>query len=523
MRTFDPSRPRRVAGLLVLAALAVTGRAATGQPAADFPSVPPAEVPPAMMFGSTGPAGGTIGSPGGPADASGGTPAGSNAAAGGNTPSNTVPTGAAANAPKFEAVWNNGLFFQTKDKDFLFHVGGTVHYDGAWYTAPAALERFPGGTGPFNDGVNLRRGRIRMEGTAYKDYDFLFELEFANGFLPAGTGTAGGNVGGVTSVTNSPGPTDAWVTVKNVPFLGNVRIGSQKEPFSLEHLAGYRFLEFMERSYLFDMSQPTAFNNGFSPGISAFRTWADDRVTTAVGVFKNDSDLIGVGVGDGEYAVTGRVTYLPVYDPDQKRILHVGGAMSYRDPVNDQVRVRIRNEVRNAPFPLLNLVADTGTLNADSQTLFNLETAAVLGPVTLQAEYTANLIDRTAVPGGVDPGTAVVQGFYAHGLMFLTGESRTWNPKTATFNRVIPKQNFGFGSGGGMGAWEVGARYTYLDLNDDGVRGGRLNNATVGLNWYWNPNMRMQFNYDYAYRDAGVNPLARGSIHSFGTRLALDF
>ena len=140
----------------------------------------------------------------------------------------------------------------------------------AWYSASPWLELGPGGTGKFNDGFNLRRGRIFFEGTLYEAVDYKFELEFANGlgFSPVGT------TGAVqfNSVTNSPGPTDAWITVKDVPLLGNVRIGSQKEWFSLEHLNNYRALEFLERSYLFDFAQATAFNNGFTPGISVFRT-----------------------------------------------------------------------------------------------------------------------------------------------------------------------------------------------------------------------------------------------------------
>ena len=61
------------------------------------------------------------------------------------------------------------------------------------------------------------------------------------GFSPAGTTGAITN----TSVTNSPGPTDAWITVKEIPIIGNIRIGSQKEWFSLEHLNSFRSLEFM--------------------------------------------------------------------------------------------------------------------------------------------------------------------------------------------------------------------------------------------------------------------------------------
>ena len=443
--------------------------------------------------------------------------------AAGGAPATLVPPAATAPATPlaFEAVWNNGLFFQTKDKHFVAHVGGTIHYDGAWYSASDAVQFFPGGIGKISDGVNLRRARLYMEGSMHTNIDYKFEMEFMNGFSPAGLS---GPVA-VNTVSNSPGPTDAWVTIKNVPFLGNVRVGSQKEWFSLEHLNGYRYLEFMERSYLFDFSQATAFNNGFSPGISTFRTWADDRVFTAIGAYKNESDLLGFGLGNGQYSVTGRLAALPVWMPDEQRFWHVGGAMSHRDPVNGQVQVRIRNEVRNAPFPLLNLIANTGAINATSQDLFNLETAAVIGPLTLQGEYTANLIHGAQVGTGPNQGTVRYQGFYAEAMVFLTGESRTWDPKLGIFKRVSPERNFLIEDGcwsGGTGAVELAARYTYLDLDDKAILGGRLNDVTLGLNWYLNPNVRFQFNYDYLYRDGGPNPLAKGQVHSVGTRLAFD-
>ena len=437
-------------------------------------------------------------------------------------PSFTAPSIAStpvaeSTAPKFEAVWNNGLFFQTPNKEFVAHVGGTLHADAAWYTAGQGLQAFAGGTGKFNDGVNTRRLRFFLEGTVYKNIDYKLEIEFMNGFSPAGlTGPVS-----ATTVSNSPGPTDAWITVKQVPLLGNVRIGNQKEWFSLEHLNNYRALEFLERSYLFDFSQATAFNNGFSPGISAYRTWLDDRIFTAIGGYKNESDLLGFGLGDGQYAVTGRVAGLPVWEPDDKMFWHVGGAMSHRDPVNGQVQVRIRNEVRNAPFPLLNLVANTGAINASSQTLYNLETAAVYGPLTLQAEYTANLINGASSGTGPNVGTLAYQGFYAEAMFFLTGESRSWDPKIGVFKRVTPLRNLSF-TEHGTGALELAARYTYLDLNDKGINGGRLNDVTIGLNWYLNTNTKIQFNYDYLYKD-GVNSVAKGAVHSLGTRLALDF
>ena len=419
----------------------------------------------------------------------------------------------------FEAVWNNGLFLQTKDKDFTAHVGGVLHFDAAWYDGGTNLQTQPGGIGRLNDGVVPRRTRIFFEGSAYKHFDYFLNYEFANGIGPIGS------TGAVTTanVVFTPGLLDAWVTVKDVPFFGNVRVGNQKEWFSLEHLNIARYLEFVERSYLFDFSQPTAFNNGRTPGISTFRTWADDRLFTAIGAYKNVSDPYAFGAGAGDYAVTGRVAALPIYEPEAKRLWHIGGAFSLRDPANDQVRVRIRNAARGSPGPLLNLIADSGALAADSQDLFNLETAAVAGPWTIQAEYTANIIDGArplASDGARDD--LVFHGAYVETMVFLTGESRTWNPKTATFNRVIPRRNLMSGDGG-LGAFEVAARWSYANLTDGAIRGGRLNGATLGLNWYWNPNMKMQFNYDTCYRDQSTNPNANGSIHSFVTRLALDF
>jgi len=168
------------------------------------------------------------------------------------------------------------------------------------------------------------------------------------------------------------------------------------------------------------------------------------------------------------------VAGLPVWEPNDKMFWHVGGAMSHRDAVKGQVQVRIRNEVRNAPFPLLNLVANTGAINATSQTLYNLETAAVYGPLTLQAEYTANLINGASSGTGPNIGTLAYQGFYAEAMFFLTGESRSWNPKIGVFKRVTPLRNLSF-TEHGTGVLELAARYTYLDLNDKGISGGLLN------------------------------------------------
>lgn len=71
----------------------------------------------------------------------------------------------------------------------------------------------------------------------------------------------------------------------------------------------------------------------------------------------------------------------------------------------------------------------------------------------------------------------------------------------------------------------MGARYQYANLSNHLINGGTLNALTVGLNWFFNPNAKLQFNYDFCYRDFtnNLNKNGSGWITGFGTRVAYDF
>ncbi len=90
-------------------------------------------------------------------------------------------------------------------------------------------------------------------------------------------------------------------------------------------------------------------------------------------------------------------------------------------------------------------------------------------------------------------------GGYAQVGYVLTGETRTYNPATASYGGIVPAHPFSL-TAGGWGAWELGGRISTMDLNDqlataNGVAGGRQTVYTVGLNWYINGNVRLMFNY----------------------------
>jgi phosphate-selective porin len=78
-------------------------------------------------------------------------------------------------------------------------------------------------------------------------------------------------------------------------------------------------------------------------------------------------------------------------------------------------------------------------------------------------------------------------------LYFLTGEHREYDRHGAKFERVVPNKNFDVARCRPVRG--LGARYGVLDLNGGVVQGGYIQDLTLGLNWFINPNAKMQFNY----------------------------
>ena len=48
-------------------------------------------------------------------------------------------------------------------------------------------------------------------------------------------------------------------------------------------------------------------------------------------------------------------------------------------------------------------------------------------------------------------------------------------------------------------------------MSDGSVTGVELDTLTLGVNWYWNPNMRVMLNY--AYADISDAPTGTGSLN----------
>ncbi len=423
--------------------------------------------------------------------------------------------------------WNNGIEFGSNNKAFKIHVGGRTQIDTVYWQNSDSFANTGGITD--QDATNFRRGRLRVDGTMYEIIDFAAEYDFVNQFnVVAGSPVLENNFAAVPAVT------DLWVNFKEVPMIGNLKVGNFKDPIGMEHMTSSRFLEFLERSPIQDL-YTGPFNNGFTPGIQAWDTWDEENGTWATGFFKNATNIFSNGMGDGEYNWTSRVTYTPIYEDEGEYLVHLGVSGSIRqpnnnfDPTQPSLRYRSRPSLRNgAPSGLNPNFVDTGNFFTTQQDMLGLELAGNYGSFSFQSElmnsWTQNTVPTVGPLAGVNVGTGYVKTWYVEGLYFLTGEHREYERKQGVFGRVKPHDNFHWRNG--IGAWQVGARYTRTDLRDTGIDGGQLQDVTLGLNWFLNPNMKIQTNYVWADGDAPTIGPARGlngTAHGVGTRLAIDF
>lgn len=428
-----------------------------------------------------------------------------------------APSGPGA-GPEMQGRWgtgfvNNGLWFESKDKAFRIHFGGRDQFDAAFFHAPSDVQNGPGGTGRIKDGADPRRARLRAEGTLYDQNQFCLEFDFVN------------SVANGTGATAAPALLDLWWNFSNLPYLGNVRIGNQKEPFGFERLMSSRFLNFMERSFNQDAFY-SPFSNGFSPGIQAFNSAFNDRMTWSAGAFKNITNAFSYDLGS-DYALTGRLTGLPWYQDDGYEVLHLGVGARTTGVNGGIAKYRVRGPERAGLSAVWPSYAQVVNIGSTTQQDIDFELVGVHGPWTLQSEYNFNFLQDAHFAGQQSVGTLLYQGGYVEVNYFLTGEHREYVKKAALFDRVVPNENAAFmktrdGILRGRGAWQIGARYNYLCLNDKGINGGILNDYTLGLSWFLNPNMKLQWNYSITQRSS-VTGQSDGNIQGFGMRMAHDF
>ncbi|RLA21237.1 MAG: porin [Gammaproteobacteria bacterium] len=341
-----------------------------------------------------------------------------------------------------------GLKVKSRDGEFAFKVGGRLQVDSAWYNEDSNAQ--PGSR--YGDGTEIRRARLYIQGKMYNDWGYKLQYDFAN-----------------SGVANK-GIKDAYLTYSGFKDL-ELKLGNFKDPFMLQEQTSSKYVTFTERAL------PDAFSAGRHIGLMA--STKHKHWTASAGVFGESVSTISALQDEG-WGVGGRATYAPVNEKTQ--VIHFGVAANYRTAnAKDTIIFAQQAETHIALVPLVN----TGLItDVDDYLKLGFEAAAIVGPFSTQVEYLRTTVDRSASKD------LTFDGWYAEAAYFLTGESR--NYKKGAFGGVTPKEIVGRG---GIGAWQLAARYSTLNLNDKDINGGEADNMTLGVNWFPTPTLRFSANY----------------------------
>ena len=399
-------------------------------------------------------------------------------------------------------------------------VVGRIHTDfwGFPYTSPG-INLIETGSPIMTpqDRVGFRRMRFGVRGDVNPTMGYRIEMEFAGG--------------------NSIEFRDAFISVKEMPCFQTVIIGNHKRPYGLDHLNSSRHNIFLERPFVIESFNQDARRMGISSnGVSEDKIWNWRYGAWQQRLIQDEGHYISDHL-QGEMAARLATTYWYDEESDGRGYAHfaISGTAAHPDgstggdpPIigigesQNEARFRHRAEARH-----LNRWLDTGRIpGADWYEMIGLEKVINVGPLQIVGEYQNLFMQRDPLFSDLH-----LHGGYVYASWFLTGEHMPWNRKNGTLDRVKPFENFFLvdrccgGNGTGWGAWQVALRYSYADFNDRDIAGGIAESVTFGLNWLWNANTRLQFNYingNIRNRRLGT-VLTSGNYDIIGARFMIDF
>ncbi len=421
----------------------------------------------------------------------------------------------------------------------LIKLGGFMQLDNAFVGQDQASRNT---YGDIQDGTGFRRTRLQAYGALAEHTNYIIEMDFA--------------------VAGRPSFMDVWGEQTNLGWLGTVRIGHFRQPTTMDGWTSIRHLEFLERSNAFQ-----AFDPFRRVGIMAYNATEDRRVTWAYSIYRsgftflnpaNNSENYGE-LGDTRYGTfygdnggwSGalRATALPWLEECEGEInlLHVGGGFNYSriggnglapGAINGNTYIARSipgvfvgdpqlqgNSLTGIPF-----LTNTGNIPASEFNFWHAELAGQYGPAHFQTEFM--LTDLTTYTAG----NQILTGLYAQCGYFLTGEQCGYNKPLGVLDYNTKPHHERWG------AWEVAYRFDFTNLPNVGQtpptdvannvtnpvgpatpNPGQLYQNTLALNWWWNANTRVQFNYINSFNDSDFAIYGKSHTHIFATRFQVEF
>lgn len=394
-----------------------------------------------------------------------------------------------------------GFSFGSPDGKNQIKLRGLVHFDGRFFS-----DDDPEG---LKDTWQATRVRPIIEGTLGGIYDFRFTPDFGQG----------------RTVIQ-----DAYVTARFRPEA-QVTVGKFKAPVGLERIQSASDIRMVARGY------PTQLAPNRDLGVQLGGSFGGDLLSYQLAYLNGANDggssetFADVDTNDDkEWAA--RVFAHPFTNSDSFALRGLGVGLAYT--YTDQTGTTAQPLLSTGRTPSLSTffryrTGATATIADGERTRLAPQFYYYVGRFGLLGEYTtvSQDVSRTTTAGRRE-GSLDTSAWQLQASWFLTGEEES-------FKGFKPNNVFSLDDNT-WGAFELVARYQEYKADDDAFVGGSAsfadpaNNARkattygLGLNWYFNENLKWVLNYDHTSFDGGAPAGAdRADEDVFLTRFALGF
>ena len=338
---------------------------------------------------------------------------------------------------------------ESADGRMSFAIGGLWQFDmGGYFQSPLPTTQFP----QLPTGVNLRRGRLYFIG---KFDDFRVNVTPDFGGSPDGSPTlyeANINYTGIKPLTFTIGYTHPFVSLEDATFPGN--------------------LLFLERPSIVNIERSVAagIQRSALGGYAATEDYFASAYLTGP-TFGAQKDTL---LNNEQLGFVGRVAVRPYHDQDWNLHAEASGQHVFHPNLNTSGVPGVSQQtISLADEPELRIafdqLVDTGPISASSANAYGGGVGANWRNFLVQGEFYQIDVNQSKLPGVPAP-MLTFDGGYVEGSVVLTGEAHPYDIDRAAWGSPHPDYPFSLAEGG-IGALEIAARYSTVDLNSNVVPG----------------------------------------------------
>lgn len=382
--------------------------------------------------------------------------------------------------PLFAAANYNGLKYGSKQDPFWLEISGALKLDQRYFIGKKDV---------LTNGANIRDLSLNFDGGINQDVSVSIGFSF-------------------DPVGSSVRVEDAYVTYSGLKNFGDnfmISVGKVNPSFCLENHSSGKWIPFLERSAVSNAFSPNPglgfsvnkWDLGYSINASLTQPGPNEKVYDAQGNAINRSD---------RWEINTRLT--KAFIMEKHKLTQVGLSANYQDNGGNFIYLSGSPEFKTRANNYKNYLS-IGPIRSNHDYSMGFELLSQNGPFSFEAEYQFYKVNR-----GNGQSNVTFSGYRSNVNYVLTGEARKFKHSNGTLGQVIPKND--------CGAWEISAKYNFLNFNDKDIKGGNTRNMGVAATWYANYNFATTLEYMYAKIKQSQN-LNKLNIHTIAGRLQLVF